>query len=142
METHTYLELDESDEETNTLASRLLNIQDRPWDNSSHQSNKTANTKVSNPSIQKDGGLGESLQAYYTPKFMEIFKAYEHDTKIVDIGKNLLIICLENVIEFSTWARESIARSTWIRTTLEDHPDLRPEVRNGLALIKTNSGSR
>ena len=36
---------------------------------------------------------------------------------------------------FSCWVRESNSRMTWIFKILEENPDLRPEVRNGLCII-------
>jgi hypothetical protein len=53
----------------------------------------------------------------------------------VDISKHLMAVCLENLISFSCWARENNNRSQWIKNTLDDNVDLRPEVRNGLSMI-------
>jgi hypothetical protein len=77
-----------------------------------------------------------SILEYYEPKFLEIFTTYVKSTgKTVDINSHFLSMCLEHVIPFNVWARESNSRLAWIRSVLDDNPDLRPEVRNGLSMI-------
>lgn len=80
-----------------------------------------------------------SVTKFFQPKFVEIYDAflsYAATKQVtVDISKHTMIICLEYLISFSCWARQSNARSAWIRATLEENSDLRPEVRNGLSMI-------
>jgi hypothetical protein len=45
-----------------------------------------------------------------------------------------MTLCLNNLLAFSNWARDS-NNATFIRVTLFENPDMRPEVRNGLAMI-------
>lgn len=86
---------------------------------------------------QNSESKGEfSITKYFEPKFMEIFDKYcESNGHPVDISKHLVSVCLENLISFCCWARESQARSQWVKLILEDNVDLRPEVRNGLAMV-------
>ncbi len=56
-------------------------------------------------------------------------------SKSPDLSKHLLSVCVENLIDFSCWSRESAAHCQWVHETLDENADLRPEVRNGLAMI-------
>jgi hypothetical protein len=106
-----------------------------------------------------------SIVRYYEPKFYELFLQYSaslpfglstnhrnnyHSSSsssstvsaasvVEDLSElmegHLLTIALENLISFCCWARESTTNSPYIKQSLDDNPDLRPEVRNGLAMI-------
>ncbi len=72
----------------------------------------------------------------FEPKFMQVFGKYcECVKQICQPSSHLMSACLENLIPFCCWARENITRVMWIKEVLEDNADLRPEVRNGLAMI-------
>lgn len=81
-------------------------------------------------------GADYSITKIYEPKFMQVFHSYcESMKQQIDIGKHLMSVCLENLIPFSCWARENNNRCQSIKNALDDNPDLRPEVRNGLSMI-------
>lgn len=88
-------------------------------------------------SVEESKTDGEiSVPKVYQPKFVQVFNKYcETLDKPIDLSNHLMSICLEHLISFSSWARESAARSLWIKTALDDNIDLRPEVRNGLSMI-------
>mmetsp|Transcript_12974 Transcript_12974/g.19546 ORF Transcript_12974/g.19546 Transcript_12974/m.19546 type:complete len:601 (+) Transcript_12974:121-1923(+) len=73
----------------------------------------------------------------YERKFFEVYSKYisAHPSLVVDPSQNLLTLCLEHLIPFSLWARKDEDTSTTIHRILMENLDLRPEVRNGLALI-------
>ena len=50
-------------------------------------------------------------------------------------GQHLLGTCLENVVNFSIFARRNSHCSERIHETLLHNQDLRPELRNGLSMI-------
>ena len=69
------------------------------------------------------GAVGQDGSSRFWPKTYEI-----------DRSLSLFPLCLSHLITFSNWVRDS-AINAWVKTTLFDNPDLRPEVRNGLAMI-------
>ncbi len=83
-----------------------------------------------------------TIISIYEPKFLEIYSAYKRYSSCnnpnVDLSdlsaQHLMSICLNNLIPFSNWARD-ISTSAFIRSVLFENPDMRPEVRNGLAMI-------
>lgn len=83
-----------------------------------------------------------TIATIYEPKFFEIYQAYQQfvlQTESENINQNLhqqhlMTLCLNNLLGFSNWARDS-STAHWIRATLFENPDMRPEVRNGLAMI-------
>jgi hypothetical protein len=83
-----------------------------------------------------------TITTIYEPKFFEIFQAYnQHCLQYEPNIKNhhianahLMTLCLNNLLPFSNWARES-DNALFIRVSLFENPDMRPEVRNGLAMI-------
>lgn len=86
---------------------------------------------------QHEDSKSYSVSKFYEPKFYEVFGAYEAFVSCfqdLDTTSSMMVMCLENIILFSCWARESPARMSWIRSTLNENNDLRPEVRNGLAM--------
>lgn len=100
----------------------------------------TANSTINKDTTSVLGSDDEkasmaSLSGQYSSKFYEIYKTYQSDTNVVNIRMNLMSLALDHLTPFACWARDSISRNQWIRTILDDNRDLRPEVRNGLALI-------
>jgi hypothetical protein len=83
-----------------------------------------------------------TVTTIYEPKFLEIFLRYRQYAAKYEPNINLqspaerhlMALCLENLLPFANWARDSAAKA-FICETLYDNPDMRPEVRNGLALI-------
>jgi hypothetical protein len=83
-----------------------------------------------------------TITTIYEPKFFEIFQAYQqyvnqHEPHIKNYNIqncHLMTLCLNNLLAFSNWARES-NNALFVRVTLFENPDMRPEVRNGLAMI-------
>lgn len=86
-------------------------------------------------------GCTVSITQLFEPKFLEIFSAYEDHIRMtkgssgIDLSQHLMSLCLDHLVPFSCWARESTSRCTWIQKTLDDNIDLRPEVRNGLCMV-------
>lgn len=99
--------------------------------------NGLSGSQLHDGSVDNSDRAGEmSITKVFEPKFMEVFNKYlESASKAPDLSKHLLSVCLENLIEFSCWSRENASQSHWIRSTLDENSDLRPEVRNGLAMI-------
>jgi hypothetical protein len=74
--------------------------------------------------------------AEFELKFYEIYERYISEAAIsVDLSSHLFCICLDQLIMFCVWARKSEEQSDIIHKILNENPDLRPEVRNGLALV-------
>ncbi len=88
------------------------------------------------------GGQPPTISNIYEPKFLEIFNTYAKFASSYEpnldlsnpASQHLMTLCLNNLLPFSNWARETTT-SSYIRATLFENPDMRPEVRNGLALI-------
>jgi hypothetical protein len=79
---------------------------------------------------------GVSTAHAYGPKFIEVFQGYCTFVQTpVGITNHLMSCCLDHLVAFSCWMREDTGRSDWVRQCLDDNVDLRPEVRNGLAMI-------
>jgi hypothetical protein len=95
-----------------------------------------------------------NILQHFEPRFFQVFQSYqsyykEHYSSSssqqdgatntpngeIPIRSHLLSLCLEHMIPFCCWARENLAVLNWMKVTLEDNPDLRPEVRNGIAMI-------
>ena len=70
-------------------------------------------------------------------KFYEVYNKYlQCNPDITHCPTdNLMISCLNHLITFCSWARIDDCTSEWIHNTLLQKADLRPEVRNGIALI-------
>lgn len=73
----------------------------------------------------------------FKTRFLHIYNAYVEQAcpEGVGSGSHLLVTCLEQMICFCTWARSTNQTQTWIFSTLLHSADLRPELRNGLAMI-------
>ena len=84
---------------------------------------------------------GISITQLFEPKFLEIYDAYkDHMYSVkgsseIDLSQHLMSLCLDHLVPFSCWARESTSRCSWIQKKLDDNIDLRPEVRNGLCMV-------
>jgi hypothetical protein len=82
---------------------------------------------------------GLSTSKYYEPKFLQLFACFRASTEntgsSINLDEHLMTLCLDFLIPLCCWCRSGMTMSTWIRTILEDNPDLRPEVRNGMAMI-------
>jgi hypothetical protein len=90
---------------------------------------------------------------HFEPRFYQIYQTFssycvkECHLSLLNPKNHLLSLCLEYMILFCSWARDassfsvgasasaSSSVSSWLKVTLDDNPDLRPEVRNGLAMI-------
>jgi hypothetical protein len=83
-----------------------------------------------------------TIATIYEPKFFEIYQQYyqhilHNEPELIVQNPNqhhLMTLCLNYLLSFSNWAREAV-NGNWIRATLFENPDMRPEVRNGLAMI-------
>jgi hypothetical protein len=72
----------------------------------------------------------------YGPRFVTIFQSFcKHYGLNIDLKKHLLVLCLENLIEFIKWARENDSQIKWINEMLYENDYLRPEVRNGIVMV-------
>lgn len=117
----------------------IPSLHEREDDASTIASVVTSNTNIT---ISRRMNNPPTITSIYEPKFLEIFNAYrqfaqsyEPNIDLVNLStQHLMTLCLNNLLPFSNWARDS-ATSSYIRNTLYDHADMRPEVRNGLALI-------
>lgn len=83
-----------------------------------------------------------TIATIYEPKFLEVYQQYyqfilhnEPELIIQNPGQqHLMTLCMNYMLSFSNWARDAV-NGNWIRATLFENPDMRPEVRNGLAMI-------
>lgn len=85
-----------------------------------------------------EGEMKENISVVksFEPKFFQVFVKYcESIKQTLQTSNHLMSICLENLISFCSWARESNNRVAWLKEVLDDNLDLRPEVRNGLSMI-------
>lgn len=89
---------------------------------------------------QQQGGPSEKKKVSdaltYGPRFCEIFHTYCRKQNItIDITRHLMSLCIDYLIGFINWARESEEQVTWISNMLYDYDYLRPEVRNGIVMV-------
>ncbi|RYG63681.1 hypothetical protein EON64_15430 [archaeon] len=75
-----------------------------------------------------------SVAKHYQPKFLRVYEKYceslaERHSSPIDLTRHLMAICLEHLMTFSCWARETSGRCMWVKSVLEENADLRPEVR-------------
>ncbi len=108
------------------------------------------NNAIDQFSMRPDPNFGRSnvpptIISIYEPKFLEIYMSYKRYLSCNESNVNfnnrkelstqhLMSICLNNLIPFSNWAR-NVSNSAFIRSALFANPDMRPEVRNGLAMV-------
>jgi hypothetical protein len=72
----------------------------------------------------------------YGPRFCSLFHKYcEKNSIIIDVTRHLMALCMEHMIEYCKWARESEYQANFIRSTLLDNDYLRAEVRNGIVIV-------
>lgn len=77
-----------------------------------------------------------STSKLFQPKFCDVYDNFILRSKEkIDLSTHLLSLCLNYLISFCCWARESNARSIAVHKMLDNNVDLRPEVRNGLSMI-------
>lgn len=111
---------------------------DKDDDTAASRSANTVNTVIN---MRKN--VIPTITTIYEPKFYEIYRSYQtyldvHHPEINNSNstqQHLMTLCLNNLLAFSQWSREPASNAQWIRTSLFENPDMRPEVRNGLALI-------
>jgi hypothetical protein len=74
----------------------------------------------------------------YEPKILRIFKAYNKAVsphRLFDCSGHIMVMCLLHIVDFCCWARSSDQILNWISAEINENVDLRPRVRNGLALL-------
>eukprot|EP01035_Chromulina_nebulosa_P017942 gene17942-23566_t len=125
---------DDDDEETG-VANHLLDIREgAQWEyNNTIDNNNIINGNINiqrpdpNEFANDEEGKPISTPQIYEPKFLEIYNAYKRDRSPIDLNTHLLALSIEHLIPFCCWARDSYSKCNWIRTTLQDNVDLRPE---------------
>lgn len=130
------------DESHRDAALNLLDIANPSrWRNlnpteSSNPSEDKLPTQIANGSTANSDQIGDqSIIKVFEPKFLEVYNEFVYCSKEkLDLSKHLMVVCLEMIIPFCCWARD-IEHVDWIHTTLDGNADLRPEVRNGLAMV-------
>ena len=79
------------------------------------------------------------IQTHYQPKFLEVYASYmiylRSNSLVIPVHEHLFATCIEHMVTFCVWARNSPESSNWIFHTLLQNQDLRPELRNGLTMI-------
>lgn len=85
---------------------------------------------------QHDGGQKISDAITYGPRFCQLFQDYSSTLPVpVNTDRHLMSLYLEHLVPFCNWARQNDAQIASIRTTLLENEYLRPEVRNGIAVV-------
>jgi hypothetical protein len=85
--------------------------------------------------------LEYNIIQHFEPRFYQVFLQYKkfyeenNNSSEINIKTHLLSLCLDHMISFCNWARENPSITNWVKTTLDDNADLRPEVRNGISMI-------
>lgn len=104
------------------------------WDEESNIS-YDVNSEVGE-SLRKDPIMKVSDAQVFGPRFCQLFNEYSKTLPTtVDPTRHLMALCLDNLIPFCIWARESEERTLWIRDLLLNHDYLRSEVRNGIVMV-------
>lgn len=143
------VESDEGEDSDEGMARNLLGIRESMDKSSSRETHLDTLHRASNDSLENLGenppptGTGStiSITQLFEPKFLQIFDAYDDHLRTlkgssrIDLSQHLMSLCLDHLVPFSCWARESTSRCSWIQRTLDDNIDLRPEVRNGLCMV-------
>lgn len=120
---------EDEDEDDEGIVRNLLGIRENAADE------RTAGLTAS-----VNGGSA-SITQLFEPKFLLVYNFYKQEmcsgpgTLGIDLSQHLMSLCLDHLIRFSCWARESTGRCNWIQKTLDDNIDCRPEVRNGLCML-------
>lgn len=142
------IESDEGEDSDEGMARNLLGIresmgkdrQETHLDTLRRGSNDSLENLSENPPPANTGST-ISITQLFEPKFLQIFDAYDDHLRTlkgssrIDLSQHLMSLCLDHLVPFSCWARESTSRCLWIQRTLDDNIDLRPEVRNGLCMV-------
>ena len=90
------------------------------------------------PSHTPPTEIESSVVTIFEPKFMILYREFIKSTDMkIDLNLHLMSLCLELLLPFSAWVRESDERLEWIREVVDENIDLRPEVRNGLSMLLT-----
>lgn len=143
---HFHLTIDTAPNSTHPHNEQFDELFHREGHNQSEDHTHEANiSQDSGNMMQNYGGkkpVIPTITTIYEPKFFEIFQAYQqHVQQFEPTIKNygiqnthLMTLCLNNLLPFSNWAREG-SNALFIRASLFENPDMRPEVRNGLAMI-------
>jgi hypothetical protein len=93
-----------------------------------------AKQRLSSSSTYEKKKISDAIT--YGPRFVTIFQSFcKHYGLNIDLKKHLLVLCLENLIEFIKWARENDNQIKWINEMLYENDYLRPEVRNGIVMV-------
>ena len=142
-------ESDDGEDSDEGMARNLLGIRESMDKGSRETHLDTLLHRTSNDNLENLGenpppaGTGStiSITQLFEPKFLQIFDAYDDHLRTlkgssrIDLSQHLMSLCLDHLVPFSCWARESTSRCSWIQRTLDDNIDLRPEVRNGLCMV-------
>lgn len=109
--------------------------------------NKEYENDTTAPSAAPGPGR-QSTAKHFEPKFYKIYEAYIEARKLcpagsaelrgslkIDLSFPLMSLCIDHLVEFCCWARSSDEIVTWMKDVVDNCPDLRPEVRNGLVMI-------
>lgn len=131
-------EINTDDEQDAAL--HLLDIKDSSrWTSLpvSVPSEKTNTSKVlPEGETKSDDAPPISIAKFYEPKFLKVFAKYAEVYNVsVNMEKHFLTNCMDHLVNFCCWTREDPKTTLWIRSVLDENPDLRPEVRNGLSMI-------
>jgi hypothetical protein len=125
-------ERDDEDEDDEGLVRNLLGIRENTNDENDERTSM----------LSAPGNKGAiSITQLFEPKFLSVFNLYRQEMcsspggVSIDLSQHLVSLCLDHLIQFSCWARESTGRCAWIQKTLDDNADCRPEVRNGLCML-------
>jgi hypothetical protein len=72
----------------------------------------------------------------YGPRFCAIYEQYrQRQATPIDIRRHLMSLCVDHMISFINWARESDQQVSMISSILLENDYLRPEVRNGVVMV-------
>lgn len=131
---------DMSDWSASELLSANRPVQQQPFFHDSKDEMNDGDT-VSTGAFNKKNNA-PTIATIYEPKFYEIYQAYfqyilhnEADLVLQSLHQqHLMTMCLHYLISFCNWSRDCV-NGNWIRATLFENSDMRPEVRNGLAMI-------
>lgn len=115
------------EEDADEVKALLMMQQDKSFSNRKEQI-------IESPAIRHEGDIPTVFQ----PRFMDLFKLYSshlrRENMPCTIHEHLFSTCLEHIVPFCTWTRESHEQLKWVSGLLNS-PDLRPELRNGIAMI-------
>lgn len=72
----------------------------------------------------------------YGPRFSILYENYRSKFNLqIDTRRHLMSLCVEHMVNFVKWARESELQCSWISNILLENDYLRPEVRNGVVMV-------